>query len=304
MVKGMLLSLDLDGTLLDIHGQCLELYGSKRGVSETNFDAIQKAISNGITVIFNTARDFARAQEATPKFKLDTQPGVYCNGSLVLGKNGERLFESCVEADMLKILVKLAKKHKGICGIFAYSADGHEICCGNEAIIKKFIKNWGVLNAKIISMDEFLNSTNVFTGVRFVGTRLDEAFANVLEEEKLPDDVYMDVYSDGKCVMFGKKGIDKRSGLEMLAKHLEVPCDADHVIHMGDQEADISPFPVVRGIAPGNAADICIKAAHHVTTDHNDKDRPAVAYVIERLLEVDSNVEPSRRFVGWPRDLV
>lgn len=73
-----LLSLDLDGTLLNKNGD----------ISERNLTALKEASDQGIEIVFCTGRPYQFVQSMLAQYKI-SYPAICSNGAIIVSKNGD-----------------------------------------------------------------------------------------------------------------------------------------------------------------------------------------------------------------------
>jgi HAD superfamily hydrolase (TIGR01484 family) len=99
--KTNLFAFDLDGTLLT----------SDHEIADSTKEAIQIIKDNGDIPVIATGRHFISVQEIMDEAKIDIS--VCINGSLVVDrKNDKVIYESFIDLEITKTLIKFALEHK------------------------------------------------------------------------------------------------------------------------------------------------------------------------------------------------
>ncbi len=260
-----LLALDLDGTLLN----------SALKLSDTNAEAVKRALARGVQVVFATSRWFDLAKRTADRLGIET-PIISSNGALIkrpadggellhlrldqelarevtaLGDDsGWEMFTTIEEATYMRMRpgiiperlpagLRIAERQS------ERVAEGHPTCVlvfGEEAIAE--------------------------IGRRFLPAGAERAAFSFNRPQNLPP-----------YVVLTHPDADKGRALEMVCRELSVPLE--DTLAMGDSESDLSMLRLAGlGVAVANAPDEVKRAALHIAPG-NDAD--GVAWAIERFV--------------------
>ncbi|KAL6888939.1 hypothetical protein ACP4OV_009965 [Aristida adscensionis] len=110
---------DIDGILVDYDGQ----------LDEKSIESLSKALSMGVNVIIVTGKSRASTIRTFRAFKFhgkddllsETSPGVFLQGSLVYGRQGQEIYRANLDLDVCKKAFLHSLKHK--IPLVAYSED-------------------------------------------------------------------------------------------------------------------------------------------------------------------------------------
>ena len=264
MTTYKLIALDLDGTLLT----------SALKLSDTNAEALRRAIDRGVQVVFATSRWFGLAQRTADRLGMDT-PLICSNGALVKRpSNGEELLHLYLDRDLAHQVTSLGddrgwemfttiedatymRMRPGVipemlpAGLRVaerqsdHVADGRPTCVlvfGNDAVTE-------------IS-DRFLPDLNA------------RAAVSINRPAVLPH-----------YAVLTHPDAEKARALDLVSRGLGVA--PDETLAMGDSESDLAMIRWAGlGIAMDNAPDEVKRAALHIAPS-NDAD--GVAWAIERF---------------------
>eukprot|EP00928_Gymnodinium_smaydae_P053739 TRINITY_DN37665_c0_g1_i1.p1 TRINITY_DN37665_c0_g1~~TRINITY_DN37665_c0_g1_i1.p1 ORF type:complete len:1008 (-),score=145.47 TRINITY_DN37665_c0_g1_i1:51-3074(-) len=117
-----LLASDLDGTLLD----------PSHNPAEGTFQAISAYQAAGGTFAVCTGRDLGSARGVLKGLDIDTMPGVYLNGTVVLGKNGKCLKSATLPRELVLKLVEWGRSHRDVASILFVVGDVHYVMDKSE----------------------------------------------------------------------------------------------------------------------------------------------------------------------------
>lgn len=236
---------DLDGTFLNAH----------HNVSEKNAAAFRAAKDSGCIVLAATGRSRQSALEGIGEDRLkemnylNLSPGVFMNGMVVYGKNGELLYEHAMDEKQLKDLVEFMENEGLLRNFLVY--EGPHIWC-QELNEHTEIPNSVYGEVVPEEIEGHLSKAKCNKAVVCVP---DDQIMNIRNKlvEKF-DDVFDFFYSLPMFLEIVPKGANKMTGITYLLKDLGVK--PHEVMAIGDSENDCD---LLRGIgfpvAVGNACD-------------------------------------------------
>ena len=145
-----------------------------------------------------------------PDLDLSTRPGVYGNGSVVIGKGGQVVDCAVFSRDELENFRRICEKYDMA---IVVNADAGKVSygVGNPARIQAMKDRWGV-EFDAITFDEMVQRDDILSGVRFLWDKPVEnsardtsgvALEAILDEEgPQPSDghassIYKEAYPDG-----------------------------------------------------------------------------------------------------------
>lgn len=262
-----LISLDLDGTLLNI----------ERKIPDGNRRAIQKVTENGVTVIVSTGSPYSLLPHDELS-GLDIQYAITANGSAIYEyKTKKSIYEEAIETDLvLPILEYLLTKDIHI-DMFI---QGKAYCPSATRVIIDKLK---VPSAR----KEYIQNNR---------TWLDKPINYIKENQLCIQKISLNFYpdKDGKMVdrekvenllsknsdinlvssawgnlEFTKKGVNKGKALKKLC---EMKCfSIEDTIAMGDSLNDLDIIQAAgTGVAMGNSIQVILDAADYITERDNE----------------------------------
>lgn len=242
-MKYKVLALDLDGTLLD----------DKKNISEENKKFLNKLTDKNIQVIFTTGRGIQRVTHFYNELKLNS-PLVLLNGADIRINSNEILKRSFINPEDIIKLHSLAIDKK--VNFWGYSEDN---------FVKK--KDW---NASMFDK----------RWMKFGFAHSDKEVINNLREEiKMLVNIEM-TNSTSDNIECSKKGINKKTGMKFLAKHLKI--NMKDIIAVGDSMNDYKLIKEVGlGVAMANSEKKLGSVADRVTKSNTNH---GVAEVIKKYI--------------------
>ena len=262
-----LISLDLDGTLLNI----------ERKIPDGNRRAIQKVTENGVTVIVSTGSPYNLLPHDELS-GLDIQYAITANGSAIYEyKTGKCIYEEAIETDaVLPILEYLLTKDihidmfikgKAYCPSITHTiVDKLEV----PRARKEYIQNnriWldkpinyiveNQLRIQKISLNFYPDKNGNMVDREIVGNQLSQN-----------SDINL-VSSAWGNLEITKKGVNKGRALKKLC---EMKCfSIEDTIAMGDSLNDLDIIQAAgTGVAMGNSIQVILDAADYITEKDNE----------------------------------
>lgn len=239
-----LLALDLDGTLLNEHGE----------VSEMNAIWIKHAIDAGVTVCASTGRGFQGAIPIVERLGLDS-PMITVNGGEVWSKPHSLHKRTTLDSDKVIRLHEVALKHPDV-WFWAYSTEGlfNKDGWTDEPASKVWLK-FGYYSEELSLLEEILKEIGVWDGLEITN-------------------------SSPNNIEVNPQGVSKASGLMELCRLKGL--DMSEIVSVGDSLNDIAAIRASGlGVAMGNAQDE-VKMVADVITGTNEED--GVAQVIQQYV--------------------
>lgn len=259
-----LIALDLDGTLLN----------SSMRLSETNTEAVRRAIDAGLRVVLATSRWYGLAKRTAERIGCEA-PIICSNGAEIRYPDGREVMHLALDGEAARAVVTAGDDN----GWEMYSTVG----------LATYMKDRpGIIPEKLPAglrvaerQSDHLGDADP-TCVQVFG---EEPVAYIREhfypkyKERVRFSFNTPVGSPHYCVLTHPDA-EKAKALQIVCKELGVP--AEEVIAMGDSESDIEMLKWAGlGIAMRNSPDEVKKAALHVAPS-NDED--GVAWAVLRFL--------------------
>ena len=267
MTKIKLISLDLDGTLLN----------REKKISAENLAALTEARAAGVTVILNTGRPLVSAQEYLNALGLtDARDySIFLNGGLVLSADGEKLLEKNLTFDEVQEILSVAAALDLPADIIS---EKNSYTVENDRPSRlSYVNNtltFQKTTADELTDDKSYNKLILSADKELLDTALagfSADFLNKFEVVKTRD-ILMEIMP---------KGVTKGAGLAYLAGKLGI--SSNEILAMGDEDNDISMLEFAGyGTAPANANPKA-KAAAKFICPSNDEDGVA-AWIEENIL--------------------
>ena len=266
-----LIALDMDGTLLR----------EDKTVSQRTKDAIKKAKDKGVTVVLATGRPIEGVHKYLEELDMlgENDYVLSYNGSLVQkSKTKEIISKVTLKGTDTTYLYNLSKE----IGVNIHSFSEKEgLITPKDNKYTRVEADINGIKFKEFSFDN-IDPEDVMVKVMMI----DEP--EILEKaiDKLPKDIYEKytvLRSAPYFLEFLNKDANKGTGVELLAKHLDIK--PDEIITMGDAGNDLHMIEYAGlGVAMGNAFEEIKKVANYIT-DTNEND--GVAKVIEKFVLQD-----------------
>ena len=278
MIK--LISLDLDGTLLD----------TERRLPDRNRRAIQSATQKGIEVIISTGSPYGLMPHDDLR-GLNISYAITANGSAIYEyKTGKCIYEESIDTNtIVPILTFLLEKDMHI-DMFI---QGKGYCPSNtKAIVNKLnvpkARKVYILNNRVWLDDpiEYIEKNQLTmqkTTMNFYPDQSGELVDRKEVKEYLENNPMIRLVSGGwGNLELTKSGVDKGKALKILCRQLQI--SLDDTIAIGDSINDLDIIKTAgTGVAMGNAMPEVIDAAAYVT---GTNDACGVAEAIEHFLSM------------------
>lgn len=257
---------DVDGTLANATGTFFD----------PNDKAFPMARLLGIQVAFATGRGLEPTLKLVGDRKLSKMgyhgaPGVYLNGSYVLGSNGEVLRDEPLKPEIVKRMLDIFEEEgrlKDACavllnGLFYYGEHKHR---ATEPVYKMHFEAEPEVVAKM-------------------RRRLEAELGNKIEFRQSHDRNFQVV----------TPGYDKGEGMRLLCEHLNI--SPDQVLTMGNAFDDLPMFKLAgTSVAVGDAYPAVKDVAKYVTVDHTEG---ALFHIVREIISHELFPKPGS---GTPED--
>ncbi|OBG39150.1 Cof-type HAD-IIB family hydrolase [Mycobacterium sp. E3198] len=268
MTLPALIACDVDGTLFD----------ENETISPRTRDAVNAAVAAGARFVVATGRPPRWIRPVVEA--LGFAPIAVCaNGAVLYDPANDRVLSSrTLGVDALAELAELAARVIPGAGL-AVERIGER---AHDTATPQFISSPGYEHAWLnpdnteVSIDDLLSAPAIKLLIRKAGARSADMAAALAKHVGIEGDI---TYStDNGLVEIVPLGISKASGVEEIAKPLEI--SSDEVVAFGDMPNDI---PMLRwaglGVAMGNAHPDVVAVADEVTAPNTDD---GVGRVLER----------------------
>jgi Cof subfamily protein (haloacid dehalogenase superfamily) len=277
-MKYKLLAIDMDGTFLN----------ESRQITERNLIAVKEAAEAGIKVVICSGRN-PSALKLLLKDMPKKQPIIACNGSVILDHNKDEIFYEALDNDVLYQIIDVLRKDYDD-SVYYQFFDGNVFCSEKfQNIIERFYNLYLSLPREYRMEFRIIPDSKLYikeNNSLISKLEIYDDSVEVIQEirnkiELLPG---IEVVSSGfNGIEITKKGSNKGSGLEILAKHYGI--SLDECIAVGNDENDLGMLKKAGlGIAVSNAKDYVQVVADYVTERDNEND--AVAEVIEKFFGI------------------
>lgn len=254
-----LVAIDLDGTL----------FRSDGNVSKETARAINEARKAGVKIVLCSARPPRGVMEVYNALGLDTIM-VNHNGALIYDPAKEKpIYHAPLETAVAKKIVVVAMRTdpsvtlgvehiNDICG-FKWKRKPGETAPRLPAKMVKLLEGPAITKVMIIGQPDRLSDIEGQLVERFQG-KVDFAFSNL------------------NLMQVVRKGVDKSTALEAVAKHYKVPQKL--VMAIGDAPNDLGMIKWAgMGVSMGNGWEVVRKAARMVVPSNDDD---GVAYALRK----------------------
>ncbi|WP_394149736.1 HAD family hydrolase [Vibrio maritimus] len=258
-MKYKLVAIDLDGTLLNSHGDIWP-----EVVKQI------KTLSNNINFILTTGRHHSTVVFYHQQLGLQT-PIICCNGSYLYDVTGDRYsYESAIEKTDVDYFLSRSEN----LDLIAYADDKIILEHRHPANYINKLEKWGEhlpegFQPKIIRVDsvkeEIVKAKQVWT---FVTEGTEQEISSIQNDSRIVNQFSFE-QSWYNRIGFNRKGNSKGVLLSKLMTAMDIsPFETAAV---GDNDNDVSMFDVVGlPIAMNNATDKLKQQARYITTSSND----------------------------------
>ncbi|CAD2096442.1 haloacid dehalogenase-like hydrolase, putative [Plasmodium vinckei brucechwatti] len=250
--------IDLDGTLLNDHYK----------ISKLNIESLVKAQNKGIKIVFSTGRPMFLANHIigkdVKKNNLSLMPGIYINGCIAYGPNGERIIDNYIDEKLVMDIYNFSKENNLLRRMFWCRLEKVHMFEMNEYTDE-------YLNLVPIIPDIIDEKTLKNTKIYKILIRLDKE--NLSSVIKMYQDKFSDRISVGKkfktYMELTHPNTNKFEGVKALCKHFDI--SLNDALAIGDAENDIEMLQGVgTSIAVQNAPSKIKECAKYVSPSNND----------------------------------
>ncbi|SEM94032.1 Cof-type HAD-IIB family hydrolase [Lihuaxuella thermophila] len=227
-----LIALDMDGTLLDNHGN----------ISPANRQAIKEAQEKGISVVFSTGRTMMTCRDYAESLQLSSYL-VTVNGAEIWTGSGELLERNLIEADLVRWMWELSQK---------YST--YFWCVTIDQVWRNDIP------ADILAHQ----------WLKFGFDTDDQAAREkILQELETERDRVEITNSSPTNIEVNAKGVNKAQGLKSVCRRIGI--SMENVMALGDSLNDLAMIKEAGlGVAMGNAQPVVKEAADWITATNQE----------------------------------
>ncbi|CAD2085580.1 haloacid dehalogenase-like hydrolase, putative [Plasmodium vinckei brucechwatti] len=248
---------DLDRTLLN----------DNHKISRLNIESLVKAQNKGIKIVFATGRPIFSANgvigEDVKQNNLSLIPGIYLNGCITYGPNGDKIIDNCMDEKLIMDIYNFSKGNNLVHRITLYSLEKIHTFEINEYIDEETLKNTKIYNIAIRFDEQNLSSVLKLYQDKFSGR------ISVAKKHKA-------------CIELFHRNTNKFEGVKALCKHFDI--NLNDALAIGDGENDIEMFQGVgTSIAVQNAASKIKKCAKYVGPSNNDN---AVHHILRTFCDI------------------
>lgn len=252
---------DIDGTLMT----------SDNVLSDLNIQQIKTLQKNNIHFSLASQRVHSSIVPLAKKLNMKI-PFISLNGSLIQNCDGTTVLnKSLIDKKFVKKAINLANKHYVK---IALCYNDQIVYTENNSTIRDFATRLGTKYTLIDSYDNYMD--NVLEIIMLGNDK--QVMKHIQKKMRLPLGLYLKVryyrsqsFRNVYNIEILRKGVNKRTGLRLLTKHLNLK--KDEVLVFGDwyNDKDLFRFGATN-IALNNAVDELKDIAHYVTDKSNDED--------------------------------
>jgi len=260
-----LITIDMDGTLLDSNSQCLS----------SSVEAIRLALDRGVRVILATGKARPAAVKAMDKVGLagddlvvsSQTAGIFLQGLQVFGNKGQVIGGFTLDQSVLQTVLK-------------YSIDNNISVCGfqGDACVTPFMTSdiellheryYEPLAAVQPSVDLIARGPPIYKLLLMSDKETIDAIRPHMDEEILRGHHATTMQAVETMLEIVPPGVNKWTALKVVSSHLDTPVDS--IMAIGDGENDLEMITGAGlGIAMGNAVDKVKIAADHVVASNDE----------------------------------
>ncbi|CAD2087196.1 haloacid dehalogenase-like hydrolase, putative [Plasmodium vinckei brucechwatti] len=249
---------DLDGTLLN----------DDHKASKLNIESLAKAQNKGIKIVIATGRPIFSANdvigEDIKKNNLSLIPGIYQNGCITYGPNGDKIIDNYIDDKLIMDIYNFSKENNFVDRMVWYSLEKTHVFGMNE-----YINEYMILEPIMpdIIDEEKLKNTKIY---KILICLNEQNLSSILK-------IYQDNFLDRICVANTFKSYvelfhhntNKFEGVKALCKHFGI--SLNDALAIGDADNDIE---MLRGVGTSisvqNAANKVKKCAKYVGPSNNN----------------------------------
>ncbi len=276
-MKYKLLAIDMDGTFLK----------DDRSISETNLNAVNKIAQLGTKVVVCSGRVPLHLRHILKKMP-EKQPFIALNGGVIYDDNSKVIYSAKIDASTVFNIIDILRKDFD--DVYYHFFHGNIACAERfENIIKRYYERNFLLPRANRTEFRILSDSKKYIEENKCEIRKFEIYyedEGLLQEikDKLRNVQGIEVVESGDFGLeITKKGVNKGSSLEILAKHYGY--SIDECIAIGNDGNDLEMIKKAGlGVAVSNAKDYIKTAANYITKRDNNND--AVAEVIKKFIDI------------------
>lgn len=263
--KKKMIVVDLDGTLLNINGNC----------SEKTKKYLKKLKDLGYIIVIATGRVLRSAIGVTDGAEFVNY--IIANaGALIYDRDNSKIImkKEISRDDTRRICDSYNDEidYINICDLY-----NHNRCIGNNKIDYCYDKIINNVDDFISKCDDILHIT-----VKLKNNDLVDKYYKLLDRDSLKIIVMQDSFTDRKWLEIFSKGVSKYNAIKIISEIEGIR--NDDIISFGDGLNDIDMIKKTGiGVAMGNALDLVKEVSNYVTISHNED---GVIYFLRGYLEV------------------
>ncbi|WP_125769278.1 Cof-type HAD-IIB family hydrolase [Lapidilactobacillus wuchangensis] len=263
-----LIALDVDDTLLNSRGE----------ITPQTYQAVQRALAQGIKVVLCSGRPLAGLQHYLDQLALSgaNQYVITYNGAVIEDLTGQIVARHVINNQLYRELTSFGQAHHIPFNVLApdsqiYTAD-HDV--DPITVVQAWENQAGILIREPAELPhDFEIAKGLFVGEK---TLLDEAAP--LVEQAFGQQLYV-VRAAANFLEVMSAGVNKGQALQDLATKLQL--NAAEIMAVGDEQNDLPMFAFAgTAVAMANGSEIAKQQADFVTASNDDD---GVAEVIEKL---------------------
>lgn len=251
---------DVDGTLVNNSNQ----------IGELTKELVPKLKKKGILFSLASQRIYSSLIPIATSLDIEI-PLISLNGALVKGRGGEVLSKAVINPKKVEKAVTMAQK---TLVRVALCYNDEIIYTDDNSVLKDFMSRVGTTYRLVDSYDKYMDDVleiilmgNDKASVKNIMSKMKFPFNFSLKLKYYRSNSMDKVYN----LEILKKGVSKKTGLQVLAKHLGIK--KNEVVVFGDwyNDRDLFDFGGMN-VALNNAVPELKDKAHHITEKTNDED--------------------------------
>jgi 5-amino-6-(5-phospho-D-ribitylamino)uracil phosphatase len=265
-----LLVLDIDGTILDKHGN----------ISETDFQALEEVRRKGIAVSLCTGRAAGSCKQILNRLSLDGLH-VFCDGALVCNSDFDReVYVKPIQQDLLKRVCKKAAEYNLPIELYSSST----LFIEHETWITNIQRKFFGIDPRVISFNSISERERIIKGGLIISSPEEEARTSAFSAE-FKDELFFSwartpAYPCTNFINITAAGVSKGAALEALTYHLGLKLE--EVMAIGDGNNDLTLLSKAGfSVAMQNAPDELKSVADYITAG---VEQSGVAQAIRKFL--------------------
>ncbi|VTZ67877.1 haloacid dehalogenase-like hydrolase, putative [Plasmodium chabaudi chabaudi] len=263
--------IDLDGTLLD----------DRYKLSKLNLESLAKAHNRGIKIVFATGRPPYSVSYTIGKNvkqnNLSLMPGIYLDGSIAYGPNGERIIDNYIDEKLLMDIFNFSKEKNILRCVYWYRLENMHMLEMDEYSDEDL--NILPIVPNIIN-EEILKNTKIYKILISVN---EQSLSSVLKmyQDKFSDRIYIGKRSKTYVELFHHNA-NKFEGVKEICKHFDI--SLNDALAIGDATNDREMLQGVgTSIAVQNASSKIKRCAKYVGPSNNDD---AVHHILRTFCDI------------------